>query len=477
MESLRALGYTVGDAVADLIDNSVAAKAKNIWLDFDWSGGGNVQVTLVDDGQGMTPTFLEKAMTVGGRRPSEQREKTDLGRYSMGLKTASWSQAKGLAVVTKSKDGTISAAFWDLDKVTETGEWDLGIGCPKEAHQAYDTVSKLKQGTAVVWYKVDRMIGPTSEDDTATREKFNKLVVGVGDHIRGAFHDYMESKGLRIFLNGKENQLKPWDPCLRSSSELVMEETIPTPKGDIRVEAYVLKDHKKMTEAESNEAHHTKGWIEHQGFQVYRANRLILDGTWFGLATKHPSTNAARIALYLPNTMDSEWHVDVKKATMIPPLGAREKLRRIADYTRKQAKEVIRRKGQLERRTHGDTAIVWRRRFEDKRIVYRINREHKVIEEYLKNEETADLARDIIALIEKSLPIDLIRTDLHESEAPVSQPQAAGLDKELLALALAQVERRMQKGMTRKQAVQFVIGIEPFCDSAEIQQALRETHD
>src|ERR1051325_1165819 len=286
VESLRAIGYTVGDAIADLIDNSVAAKAKNIWLDFDWSPGGNVRVTLVDDGHGMTSSFLEKAMTVGGRRPSEQREKTDLGRYSMGLKTASCSQVKGLAVVTKSKDGEMSCAFWDLDKVAETGDWDLGIGCPEEAHRAYETVSKLKHGTAVVWYKVDRMIGPTSEDDTATREKFNKLVAGVGEHLRGAFHEFMQDKGLRIFLNGKENQLTPWDPCLRESSELVMEETLPTDTRDIHVEAYVLKDHRKMSESEAKDAEHTKGWIEHQGFHVYRANRLILDGTWFELAKK-----------------------------------------------------------------------------------------------------------------------------------------------------------------------------------------------
>lgn len=472
VESLRAIGYTVGDAIADLIDNSVAAKAKNIWLDFEWGPRGKVLVTLRDDGNGMTPEYLEKAMTVGGRRPSEERERTDLGRYSMGLKTASWSQAKGLAVISKTTGTKLAAAFWDLDHVAETGEWDLGIGCPEEARAAAQALAAQKQGTAVVWYKVDRMVGPTSEDDTATREKFNKLVDGVGHHIRGSFHDFMEKKGLKIHLNG--NRLQPWDPCLRKSSELVAEETIEDPRGNIRVEAYILKDHRKMSDEEKLEATHTKGWIEHQGFQVYRANRLILDGTWFGIGAKHPTANAARIALYLPNTMDSDWHVDVKKATMIPPLAVRERLRRIADFTRKAAKDSIRRKGQLERRTHGDVSIVWRRMFEEKRIVYRVNREHHLLKELLGSKESSAVARDVIALVEKALPIDTIRTDLHEGDHAVTQPQAPALEKELLALALEMVKHRMKKGMTRKQAIEFVCGIEPFCDSADIQLQLRD---
>ena len=92
MESLRGAGYSLPAAVSDLIDNSITAGAGNIWLNFHWSGA-NSRVSILDDGCGMSETELVDAMRIGSRSPREERDSDDLGRFGLGLKTASISQA------------------------------------------------------------------------------------------------------------------------------------------------------------------------------------------------------------------------------------------------------------------------------------------------------------------------------------------------------------------------------------------------
>ena len=125
MESLRATGYSLPDAVSDLIDNSITAGARNIWLHFQWAGTDS-WVSILDDGCGMSEPALIDAMRIGSRSPREAREPSDLGRYGLGLKTASISQARSLTVATRiaGRTGT-SAKRWDLDHLASTGDWQL----------------------------------------------------------------------------------------------------------------------------------------------------------------------------------------------------------------------------------------------------------------------------------------------------------------------------------------------------------------
>src|SRR3954469_5640458 len=119
IESLRAFGYDLPTAIADLIDNSISAESKNIWINFEWNGADS-SVTIRDDGQGMSESDLLGAMRPGSRNPLEARDPRDLGRFGLGLKTASFSQCRRLSVISKRKGGACAARCWDLDYVANS---------------------------------------------------------------------------------------------------------------------------------------------------------------------------------------------------------------------------------------------------------------------------------------------------------------------------------------------------------------------
>lgn len=122
MESTRAIGYSIEAAIADIIDNSVAAKANRV--DIDFFPIGEAYISILDDGCGMSESKLIAAMQYGSNDPLEQREENDLGRYGLGMKTASLSQCRILTVISK-KDGTVCGAQWNLNHVKRAKSWSL----------------------------------------------------------------------------------------------------------------------------------------------------------------------------------------------------------------------------------------------------------------------------------------------------------------------------------------------------------------
>ena len=99
LESLRGLGYSTAAALADIVDNSISARASEVSIDFHWDGS-NSRVLILDDGRGMSDPELEGAMRLGDKNPLATRETHDLGRFGMGLKTASLSQCRRLTVAS-----------------------------------------------------------------------------------------------------------------------------------------------------------------------------------------------------------------------------------------------------------------------------------------------------------------------------------------------------------------------------------------
>jgi hypothetical protein len=123
IQNMRAIGYSAESSIADLLDNSIYAQAKNIWVSFNWTGADSF-VTILDDGYGMNEDELKLAMRIG-KNPLLDRESNDLGRFGYGLKTASFAQCKQLTVASKSHDGVIATRIWDVDHVTATDKWLL----------------------------------------------------------------------------------------------------------------------------------------------------------------------------------------------------------------------------------------------------------------------------------------------------------------------------------------------------------------
>src|SRR5581483_11959382 len=164
IESLRAFGYTPQAAIADLIDNSITAGAKNIWVSFTWNGADSY-VRVRDDGKGMTPVELVSAMRAGSQSPLKQRHRKDLGRFGLGLKTASFSQCRVLTVSSKTSGSSITTKRWDLDYVGRVSELRLLHGPASGSEQRISEINEQECGTVVLWENMDRIVGNAKVDD------------------------------------------------------------------------------------------------------------------------------------------------------------------------------------------------------------------------------------------------------------------------------------------------------------------------
>ena len=211
MESTRAIGYSLEAAIADIIDNSIAAKAGEVKISF--FPIGDAYVCILDDGAGMNSDAIDTAMQYGSKSPSEARELSDLGRYGLGLKTASLSQCRMLTVVSKQGEEIVGRR-WDLDYVIETQSWSLQVLEADDFSEVphIDDLLNQKSGTLVVWQNLDRMLMGELDFEKALGRKMDE----VRSHLELVFHRYLSGergiKRLDIFFN--DVKIKPADPFL-----------------------------------------------------------------------------------------------------------------------------------------------------------------------------------------------------------------------------------------------------------------------
>ena len=169
INSFRSFGYSLQTAVADIIDNCISAKAKNVWIDFEWKGKDS-WLTIIDDGNGMNNKELIKALTPGSKDPEEKRESHDLGRFGLGLKTASFSQCLRLTVASKKFKHSMVKRCWDLDFVNQEKKWILLDYLSDNSFTK--KLSTLGSGTLVLWEKLDVIVGDSSESNYAIKQLF-----------------------------------------------------------------------------------------------------------------------------------------------------------------------------------------------------------------------------------------------------------------------------------------------------------------
>ena len=192
IDSLREIGYSTEVAVADLIDNSITANCSEIQIYAVTKP--IVSFAILDNGNGMSETELIEAMRLAGKNQHDIRDKNDLGRFGLGLKTASFSQCKKLTVVTKCK-GSISCRQWDLNYIAEKNEWFLITPEDYKSFPLYSEFEKLENGTLVIWEEIDKI--PSAN--------FADMIDKLRKHLSLVFHKFLEGQmPLKTFHSGKQ---------------------------------------------------------------------------------------------------------------------------------------------------------------------------------------------------------------------------------------------------------------------------------
>lgn len=457
---MRDLGYSLETALADIIDNSISAGASRIEVHSVTSGERPV-IAVVDDGEGMTPDELLQAMRPGSRNPTLDDRPHDLGRFGLGLKTASFSQGRRLSVVTI-KAGLTTCAIWDLDHVAEANKWEVLL--PPDASTIPFADKLAGGGTLIVWEKLDRVAATGGAGASAS--------IGVAldearEHLELVFHRFLSGepgqKKLSMKLNGRA--LKSHDPFHSEHPATQREpqepEILRLSGHDVHIQAFTLPHHRKVSKAEWDKYGGKAGYTKNQGFYVYRERRLIIHGTWFGLARQTEATKLLRVRIDTPRELDQHWKIDVKKASAQLPQELRDHLRVLVERLGATSKRVYTYRGRV---LADDKRLpVWNRVQQAGEIRYRLNLEHPVLAQLVEQVEppVAERIRHAFELAAAALPIDALVVDLSGKPEEVS---GADISEEALRDTTITTYRQLAKHLAEpeQRILDMMAMIDPF---------------
>lgn len=466
IESMRSLGYSFDTAIADLIDNSVSARAKNINILLDPSD--DPQLIIFDDGQGMDAITLEEALRFGSRGPLEVRNEHDLGRFGLGLKSASLSQCRRLIVVSKSND-TLCGFSWDLDEVEKTGDWSVLEYSLDEIEKfpSIDLFNSVSSGTYVLLQNFDRI----SASSNNVRKTLDMLIETAEDHLSLVFHRIITENKVSIKINGRP--IGPKDPFLEShkSTQRLREQSLNVNDKTITLQPYILPHRSKLSREDLRKVGGADDLRTNQGFYIYRCKRLIIWGTWFRLLGKEELNKLARVKVDIPNSLDEIWSIDVKKSTANLPDKIRKNLYGSIKDSVFGSKKVIEHRGKLHH--DEDTHYIWQRLTDrDGATEYLINRDLPQIQIILNNldQETRQTFNIFLRTVERNIPANSMYLDVASGE--ISQPV------EDITKMKNDIETQLRQskniGLSRSELLTLLLATEPYSKSDELGRILRE---
>ena len=404
MNSMRAIGYSFKTAVADILDNSISARATEIRIYTPIKD--DLYLAFFDNGEGMSRSELLNAMKYGSQRDSYGPH--DLGRFGLGLKSASLSQCKKLTVVSK-KEGVISAFRWDLDIVLE--DWDCLELDLAEMSQLpkIDTLSCVEQGTLVIWQEFDIAY---KKSNGHVREILSEEVEETEKHLSLVFHRFINKpfNPVKIYIN--DDKLRGLDPFLEDHPKTDSQKPslINCEGTEIIVQQFILPHQNDL----SNEDIEKLGGIDFlrngQGFYVYRNDRLIIYGTWFKLASSNLNSELykyGRIKVDIPNTLDEIWDIDIKKQNACIPRVILNSLKKAVSNVRGRSKEKTAKRVRLT--LDKDDTKIWNKSLNrEGKEIYFVNGDSQFVKNFIDEFDDKDKSKILhfLEILSASVPYD-----------------------------------------------------------------------
>ena len=349
IEGLRDTGYEFNTSMADVIDNSIAAKARNIDVAVAMDFGGQILVSVADDGCGMDRDGLINAMRYGSKQRSDQ---ASLGKFGLGLKTASTAFCRRLSAISRGKDGEqVLKATWDLDHIATVGRWELQfVEASPEEIKLLDSVAKGKKGTVILWERVDRLLKAYAvPDGKAARNALKRYVDDLRFHVALVYQRFLDKSDKRaqdvsIRINGE--LVLPWDPYCLSETKVPIAEKVQKVEIDdndhaeFTVRAFILP--RKDEFSDQSAVKDARLTNDMQGLYVYRENRLIHGPDWLDMYSKEPHMTLCRIELSFDHKLDDAFQVDIKKSRILLDNSLHEWMHKFLQGPRREGSERYR---------------------------------------------------------------------------------------------------------------------------------------
>lgn len=429
MGSLRSMGYSFESAVADVIDNSISAHAQNIRILFPSTPLNELAIGILDDGDGMKGDVLFEAMRYGSLSAEEERSEDDLGRFGMGMKSASLSQCRCLTVI--SFDGeTFNGFKWDYNHILMTQDWMIQELENNEIDELpyIERLKKQDKGTLVLWQDFDVISNSSGGQVYST---LVELRSSLENTLALIYHRYLTGLGmqhLHIYIN--ELDIKPQDPFLEQHPKTTVKKEIELDIKDsngieriIKIRPFILPFATELREKDKQLIGGIENLRAKQGFYVYRNKRLIIWGTWFGMKQRAELTKNTRIRVDIPNTLDDIWSIDIKKQQASIPKQILQRLKKAVDEALDFSVRQQTYRGRTEK-VNDKIDYIWdRKRGRNNTFFYMINRESnlfKFIREKM-TEEDYNYLEILLTEIEKNLPIQQLYID--KSNESIATPE------------------------------------------------------
>ncbi len=466
---MRAIGYDAPSAVADLIDNSITARASNVHVLFQ--PGKASALAIVDNGEGMDLDELALAMRHGSRNPREARAANDLGRFGLGLKTASLSQCRRLTVVTR-RNGRTSGMVWDLDNVAEHQDWIAGE-LEEEDLAAVPYMDCLSgTGTLVVWEKLDVLAAGDIGDGAVLSDRMHHVAA----HLALVFHRFIGPKApLTLAIN--HHSVVPLDPFLESAGSVAQQEECISVGGHaVVLRAFTLPHISRLSKAQIEKAGGELGLRRQQGFYVYRNRRLIIWGTWFRLRHQEELTKLTRIRVDVPNALDHLWNLDVKKSAASPPPILKDRLRTLLPTLVAPSRRTHQYRGRTS--STGGVSPLWTRVEDRDGVRYEVDLRHPVVASVRAGLEDGTVGEfdSLLKALSVSLPVEALYNDRandkmgHRRDEAESEELCAGLEE------MARMMLSAFSGQPREHAhlLADLDNLEPFALYPKLAKCIKE---
>lgn len=468
IESMRSLGYSFPAAIADLLDNSISAKARNI--DIISTPGMEPSLIILDDGNGMTENELCEAMRYGSSNPLETRREDDLGRFGLGMKAASLSQCRKLIVVSK-KEGKVSAYSWDLDYVIDSESWML-MGFTEEEMLQFPHIEQLlekEHGTYIYLSEFDRI----KEGTGNLSETFNKCLDDMINHLALVFHRFID-EGLTIRVNQLE--LEARDPFLsyHRATQRKRESSFRINNEKITLKPFILPHLSKLSQDDLDKVGGKDRLRSEQGFYVYRNKRLIIWGTWFRLERKDELNKLARVMVDIPNSLDYMWSIDIKKSAATLPDIIKKNMYNAVYESVLCSEAVHTYRGRKEKKDK-DIEYVWERVKVRDGYEYQINRKIPQLEllESTLDESQLRLLSSVINTIEAAFPVSALYVDAAKGNVEDKKIEPGDDFERVWDDLQTQMAYVRAQGLSERLYYQAFLKVEPYCNVEEIKNRMR----
>lgn len=483
MGSMRSMGYSFEAAVADIIDNSISANSTYVKLFFPKTPLETKAVGILDNGDGMSDDILFEAMRYGSSDSEEERDRTDLGRFGLGMKAASLSQCRVLTVLSK-QAGRYSGYTWNFNIIQQEKDWVVQEHTQEEIYKIpyFAELQILEHGTLVVWQDFDVL---AKSNDGRVYDALTEYKEPLNKYLGLVFHRFLRDSGknkFTIFINS--GKVKALDPFLESHPKTTAKKErtidIRDSKGTERliyIKPFVLPYATDMSEKDKQLVGGIEDLRVKQGFYVYRNHRLIIWGTWFNMRRRGELTKNARIRVDIPNTLDDIWGINIMKQKAIIPKGIQHRMRKTVEEAMDISITQQRHRGRKE--NVDDLDYIWdRMEGRNKTFYYQINRESKVYKMIRDKMSEKDLVYldMLISEIEKNIPIQQIHID--KSNEAIFEDEEDNRFDEVFQLGVTMVDMAKSFGQkTIPQIIDDLMKSEPFCGYKKIKETLLKHYE